>query len=86
MPIYEPGLEEMVERNAKAGRLTFTTSYDEALEDAEFVFIAVGTPSRHGSGHVELEYVYQAVRDIAPHISSYTVTVIDFFFSNFQCM
>ena len=45
MPIYEPGLKELVDRNAQAGRLSFTTSYDEALKGTEFVFIAVGTPS-----------------------------------------
>lgn len=45
MPIYEPGLEELVERNVKAGRLSFTTSYEEGLKDAEFVFVCVGTPS-----------------------------------------
>lgn len=44
MPIYEPGLEELIERNVKAGRLSFTTSYEEGLRDAEYVFICVGTP------------------------------------------
>ena len=64
MPIYEPGLEEMVERNAKAGRLRFTTSYDEALEDAEFVFIAVGTPSGV-DGEADLKYVAAASESVA---------------------
>ncbi len=64
MPIYEPGLEEMVERNAQAGRLTFTASYQEALKDAEFVFIAVGTPSGV-DGEADLKYVASASEAVA---------------------
>ncbi len=64
MPIYEPGLEEMVERNATAGRLSFTTSYAEALEEAEFVFIAVGTPSGV-DGEADLKYVAAASEAVA---------------------
>jgi len=64
MPIYEPGLEDLVERNVKAGRLSFTTSYAEGLEDAEFVFIAVGTPEGV-DGEADLRYVRMASRSIA---------------------
>jgi UDPglucose 6-dehydrogenase len=64
MPIYEPGLEEMVRRNAQAGRLHFTTSYEEGLADAEFAFIAVGTPQGSG-GEADLKYVRAAARSIA---------------------
>jgi len=64
MPIYEPGLEELVERNVKAGRLLFTTSYAEALKDVEFVFIAVGTPS-DVDGQADLRYVRMAAESIA---------------------
>ncbi len=64
MPIYEPGLEELVERNVKAGRLHFTTSYEEALKEAEFVFIAVGTPSAV-DGQADLRYVRMAAESIA---------------------
>jgi UDPglucose 6-dehydrogenase len=64
MPIYEPGLEEMVRRNAQAGRLTFTTSYQESLAEAEFAFIAVGTPQGSG-GEADLKYVRSAARSIA---------------------
>ncbi len=64
MPIYEPGLEEMVRRNVKAGRLSFTTSYEEALREAEFVFIAVGTPEGV-DGEADLRYVRMAARSIA---------------------
>ncbi len=63
MPIYEPGLEEMVRRNAQAGRLHFTTSYEEALVEAEFAFIAVGTPQGSG-GEADLKYVRSAARSI----------------------
>jgi UDPglucose 6-dehydrogenase len=64
MPIYEPGLEELVERNVKAGRLLFTTSYAEALRDAEFVFVCVGTPSGV-DGEADLKYVRAAATTIA---------------------
>ncbi len=64
MPIYEPGLAELVERNVKAGRLIFTTSYKEALKDAEFVFIAVGTPEGV-DGEADLQYVRMAAETIA---------------------
>jgi UDPglucose 6-dehydrogenase len=64
LPIYEPGLEELVERNVKAGRLSFTTSYKEAVEGTEFAFIAVGTPSGV-NGEADLQYVAAAARSIA---------------------
>src|SRR4030042_2597879 len=64
MPIYEPGLEEIVERNVKAGRLVFTTDYIKALKDAEFAFIAVGTPSGV-DGEADLQYVRDAAEKIA---------------------
>lgn len=68
LPIYEPGLEEVVERNVEAGRLHFTSSYDEALRDAEFVFIAVGTPEKKDGG-ADLQYVESAVREIAKNMT-----------------
>ena len=64
MPIYEPGLEELVSRNVSAGRLTFTSSYDEAIRDAEFVFISVGTPGGV-KGEADMKYVRQAAESIA---------------------
>jgi UDPglucose 6-dehydrogenase len=64
LPIYEPGLEEMVARNVKAGRLSFTTSYAEGIKDAEFVFIAVGTPS-DVDGEADLQYVRAAAESVA---------------------
>jgi len=64
MPIYEPGLDELVKRNVKAGRLTFTTSYEEAVKDAEYAFIAVGTPSGAG-GEADLQYVAAAAASVA---------------------
>jgi UDPglucose 6-dehydrogenase len=63
MPIYEPGLEELVERNVKAGRLEFTTSYAEGLDNADFVFICVGTPSAE-DGEAEMKYVRSAAHSI----------------------
>ncbi len=65
MPIYEPGLKELVDKNAREGRLTFTTDIHEGLARAEAVFIAVGTPSRRGDGHADLSYVYAVAREIA---------------------
>jgi UDPglucose 6-dehydrogenase len=67
LPIYEPGLKEIVERNIKAGRLNFTTNYEEALKDAEFVFICVGTPEAV-SGEADLQYVRMAAEAVAKHM------------------
>ncbi|HRN51644.1 MAG TPA: UDP-glucose/GDP-mannose dehydrogenase family protein [Anaerolineales bacterium] len=67
MPIYEPGLEELVKRNVAAGRLSFTTAYKEALKDSEFVFICVGTPSGE-DGEADLKYVAAAARSIAQNM------------------
>lgn len=75
MPIYEPGLDDLVARNVAAGRLSFTTDLASAVKDAEAVFIAVGTPSRRGDGHADLSYVFQAAEDIARHAEGYTVVV-----------
>jgi len=69
LPIYEPGLEELVKRNVKAGRLSFTTSYAEAVKDAEFAFIAVGTPSGV-KGEADLQYVESAAKSIAQNMTS----------------
>jgi UDPglucose 6-dehydrogenase len=65
MPIFEPGLKELVDNNAAEGRLTFTTDIREGLAGAEAVFIAVGTPSRRGDGHADLSYVHAVAREIA---------------------
>ncbi len=65
MPIFEPGLEELVSSNVAAKRLRFTTDLAEGIKDAEIVFIAVGTPSRRGDGHADLSYVYAAAQEIA---------------------
>ncbi|MCX6078365.1 MAG: UDP-glucose/GDP-mannose dehydrogenase family protein [Chloroflexi bacterium] len=74
MPIYEPGLEELVNRNVQAGRLTFTTDYAEAVKGTEFAFIAVGTPSG-GSGEADLQYVAAAAKSIAEHMTSPLVII-----------
>lgn len=75
IPIYEPGLEELVAKQVKAGRLHFTTDITEGVKDMDAVFIAVGTPARRGDGHADLVYVYQAARDIAKNMDGYTVIV-----------
>ena len=75
LPIYEPGLEDLVARNVEAGRLRFGTDLEEAVAGAEAVFIAVGTPSRRGDGHADLSYVYDAAREIARAIRGYAVVV-----------
>lgn len=67
MPIYEPGLKQIVDQNVEAGRLDFTTSYQEALENAEFAFIAVGTPSSV-EGDADMQYVKMAAETIASHL------------------
>ena len=75
MPIYEPGLAELVARNVKAGRLYFDLDLGAAVAAADAVFIAVGTPTRRGDGHADLSFVYAAAEDIAMHLSGYTVVV-----------
>lgn len=75
IPIYEPGLDKLVESNVRAERLSFTTDAGEAVAHADAVFIAVGTPSRRGDGHADLSYVHQAARDIARYLDGYTVVV-----------
>lgn len=76
IPIYEPGLDQMVEKNRKANRLLFSTDYSPGVPEADVVFIAVGTPaSRRGDGYADLSYVHDAARQIAPHIHGYTVVV-----------
>ena len=75
MPIYEPGLDALVEKNVAAGRLSFTTDLEEAVTGAEAVFIAVGTPMTEGDGHADLSYVYVAAEEIAHAIDGYTVVV-----------
>lgn len=75
IPIFEPGLDTMVARNQSSGLLSFTTDLSEAMDGAEAVFIAVGTPSRRGDGHADLQYVFAAVDELADHIKSFTVVV-----------
>jgi UDPglucose 6-dehydrogenase len=75
IPIYEPGLDVLVNGNRFAGRLSFTTNFAEAVKDAEAVFIAVGTPTRRGDGHADLSYVYAAAEEIAASMTGYTVIV-----------
>src|SRR5256714_12525779 len=75
IPIYEPGLKDIVRSNVRQGRLRFTTALSEALTGAHAAFIAVGTPSRRGDGHADLSYVYEAAREIAAAISDFTVII-----------
>src|SRR6188768_2398408 len=75
IPIFEPGLEDVVAVNSKAGRLSFTTDLKGAVKEAEAVFIAVGTPSRRGDGHADLSYVFAAAEEIAESLTGYTVVV-----------
>ena len=72
-PIYEPGLDDLIERNVRAGRLTFDTDLAPAAARADVIFLAVGTPMRRGDGHADLSYIFDAVDDLAPHISGFTV-------------
>jgi len=75
VPIYEPGLDELVERNLHAGRLSFSTELAPAVREADVVMIAVGTPSRRGNGHADLSYVMEAARQIAEALEGFTVVV-----------
>ena len=74
VPIYEPGLEDLVTRNIAAGRLSFEHDF-KPIASADLVFIAVGTPTRRGDGHADLTYVYAAAKEIAEHLTGYTVVV-----------
>ena len=75
IPIFEPGLDQLVADNVKAGRLSFAVDGSQAIRDAEIVFIAVGTPTRRGDGHADLSYVYAAAEEIAGLIEDFTVIV-----------
>jgi len=76
IPIYEPGLETLVAKNVKEGRLQFTETLAENVAEAEAVFLAVGTPtSRRGDGYADLTYIFEATREVAEHLSGYTVIV-----------
>jgi len=75
MPIWEPGLEAIVKANVERGRLTFTTDLADAVESAEAVFIAVGTPARRGDGHADLTFVFEAIRELSKFIRPGTVVV-----------
>jgi len=75
IPIFEPGLDDLVARNTGAGRLTFASDLAAAVAGADAVFIAVGTPSRRGDGHADLTYVYAAAREIAHALTGYAVVV-----------
>jgi UDPglucose 6-dehydrogenase len=75
MPIYEPGLSELVAKNVREKRLSFASDLTEPVRAADAVFIGVGTPSRRGDGHADLSFVYQAAREIAAAMDGYTVVV-----------
>lgn len=75
VPIFEPGLDELLARNIVAKRVSFTTNLSQALEGVDAVFIAVGTPTRRGDGHADLSYVYAAAKEIANSLQNYAVVV-----------
>jgi len=75
LPIYEPGLEELVERNVQAGRLYFTTNYDEGLKNSEYIFVAVNTPTGTTQGGADMRYVENAARSIAEKLDHYAVII-----------
>ena len=73
LPIYEPGLEQLVERNTASNRLHYSCSLPEAVQSSDIVFLAVGTPMRRGDGYADLTYIFEAVHEMAPHLSGSTV-------------
>ena len=75
IPIYEPGLDDLVRRNVAAGRLDFTTDLRQPVAEADVIFIAVGTPTRRGDGHADLSYVFAAAEEVAENLSGYSVIV-----------
>src|ERR1051325_9729336 len=75
VPIFEPGLEDVIAANVKAGRLAFAADMSDVVPRADAVFIAVGTPSRRGDGHADLSYVFAAAEEIAQGLDGHTVLV-----------
>lgn len=75
VPIFEPGLAELVRDNVASGRLSFSAKLTESVPEADAVFIAVGTPSRRGDGYADLSYVYAAAEEIAPALDGYTLII-----------
>ena len=75
MPIYEPGLDALVEINVKAGRLSFTTDLAQGIMGAQAIFIAVGTPSRRGDGHADLSFVHAVAREVGEALANDAVVV-----------
>jgi UDPglucose 6-dehydrogenase len=75
IPIFEPGLGDIVRSNLEEGRLAFTTALGESVREADAVFIAVGTPSRRGDGHADLSHVYAAAREIATALEGFTIVI-----------
>ena len=75
IPIYEPGLENLVKKNSAANRLSFSNNINKNIKEADVVFIAVGTPARRGDGHADLSYIYEAAQQIAKNMSGYTLVV-----------
>ena len=73
IPIYEPGLDDLIAQSQKDGRLTFTGDLATAVSEADLIFLAVGTPMRRGDGYADLSYVYKAVEDLTPHLNGFTV-------------
>ena len=73
VPIYEPGLDDLLKRNIDGGRITFSADLGPAVKAADLIFLAVGTPMRRGDGYADLSYVYAAVEEIAPHLDGFTV-------------
>ncbi len=73
VPIFEPGLDDLLARNIKAGRITFSDDIGPAIVASDIIFLAVGTPMRRGDGHADLSYVFSAVADMAPHIDGFKV-------------
>jgi len=75
IPIFEPGLGDIVRSNLEEGRLAFTTALGESVRGADAVFIAVGTPSRRGDGHADLSHVYEVAREIATALEGFTIVI-----------
>lgn len=73
IPIFEPGLDDLIARNRAAGRIIFSDDIANGVQNADVVFLAVGTPQRRGDGHADLSYIFDAVKELAPHLTGFTV-------------